>query len=178
MAEMRLGAVLDLLDLAEELGVDFWINCGWAVDATLGRQTRGHRDLDILIERRHETTFAEALRKRGFEPVHDDDERPWSYVLADTQGREVDFHVIEWLPTGGWAHGPEGGPAEELIPAAALDGEGQIGDRRVRCPTPETLVRWHTGYSVGDRDWADVSALCSRFDIAVPDDYATFRHRT
>jgi lincosamide nucleotidyltransferase A/C/D/E len=46
----------------------------------------------------------------------------------------------------------------------------------VRCPTPETLVRWHTGYAPADRDWSDVSALCSRFDIALPDDYATFRH--
>lgn len=174
---MPLGAVLDLLDLADEVGVDFWVNCGWAVDATLGRQTRAHRDLDILIERRPEVSFAEALRKRGFEPVADEDTQPWSYVLADSRGRAVDFHVIERLPTGGWVHGPEGGPPEELIPADALDGEGQIGTRRVRCPTPETLVRWHTGYAVSDRDWSDVSALCRRFGIDLPDDYATFRHR-
>ena len=46
MAEMRLDAVVELLRLADELGIEFWVNCGWGVDATLGRQTRGHRDLD------------------------------------------------------------------------------------------------------------------------------------
>jgi lincosamide nucleotidyltransferase A/C/D/E len=177
MAELPLHAVFDLLDLADEVGVEFWINCGWAVDATLGHQTRGHRDLDILIERHHEPTFAEALGRRGFKPRADEDAQPWSYVLADSHGREVDLHVIEPFPAGGWAYGPEGGPPEELIPADALAGEGQIGGRRVRCPTPATLVRWHTGYAPTARDWSDVSALCSRFGIDIPDDYASFRRR-
>lgn len=177
MARTPLAAVLDLLDLADEVGVEFWVNCGWAVDATLGHQTRDHRDLDILIERRHEPTFAAALRQRGFESVDDEDAQPWSYVLTDSRGHQVDVHVIERLPAGGWAHGPEGGPPEQLIAAHALDGEGQIGGRRVRCPTPETIVQWHTGYAPADRDWSDVSALCRRFGIDIPDDYATFQQR-
>jgi len=95
--------------------------------ATLGHQTRAHRDLDILIERRHQATFEEAMRKRGFEPVEDEDTQPWSYVLADPQGRAVDVHVIERLPTGGWAYGPEGGPPEELIPRTRWMAKGRSG---------------------------------------------------
>jgi lincosamide nucleotidyltransferase A/C/D/E len=174
---MPLETALDLLNLADELEVEFWINCGWAVDATLGRQTPRHRDLDILIDRRDEPRLAEALRQRGFQPRRDEDAQPWSYVLADDYGHEVDVHVIQRLLTGGWSHGPEGGPPEQLIAEDALKGTGQICGHQVRCPTPETLVRWRTGYVPADRDWSDVSALCRRFGIDIPDDYRTFHDR-
>ena len=42
------------------------------------------------------------------------------------------------------------------------------------CITPEWLVRFHTGYAIDATDWADVSALCARFGLAVPDDYRRF----
>jgi hypothetical protein len=35
-------------------------------------------------------------------------------------------------------------------------------------------VRFHTGYQVDADGWADVSALCERFGIPVPDDYRRF----
>jgi len=40
--------------------------------------------------------------------------------------------------------------------------------------TPEWLVRFHTGYQVDANDWADVSALCARFDIPIPAEYRPF----
>jgi lincosamide nucleotidyltransferase A/C/D/E len=161
--------------LADGVGVEFWVDGGWGVDAALGRQTRPHDDLDILIERRHERTFAAALRERGFAAVARDDTRPWNYVLGDGLGREVDFHVVERMPDGNWAYGPEGGPVEAVIPANALTAQGWIGDRAVRCLTPEAQVGYHTGYPVDAEDWADVSALCERFGIPVPADYRAFR---
>jgi lincosamide nucleotidyltransferase A/C/D/E len=45
----------------------------------------------------------------------------------------------------------------------------------VACITPESLVAFHTGYDVAATDWADVSALCERFGIPVPDQYVRFR---
>jgi hypothetical protein len=45
----------------------------------------------------------------------------------------------------------------------------------VHCITPEWLVRSHTGYQVDTTDWADVSALCSRFAIPMPREYLRFR---
>jgi lincosamide nucleotidyltransferase A/C/D/E len=161
--------------LADGVGVEFWVDGGWGVDAVLGTQTRPHDDLDILIERRHEPSFAAALRERGFAPVERDDTRPWNYVLGDDLGREVDFHVVERMPDGDWAYGPEGGPDEAVIPAQAMTAHGRIGERSVRCLTPEAQVGYHTGYPVDAEDWADVSALCERFGIPVPADYRAFR---
>jgi lincosamide nucleotidyltransferase A/C/D/E len=167
--------VLELLDLAGRVGAAPWVDGGWGVDAALGRQTRKHEDLDILIERRHEAAFADALHGRGFSLVDRDDTRPWNYVLGDHRGRQVDFHVIECMPYGDWHYGPEDGPSQDVIPADALLGTGRIGHRLVRCLTPEAQVRYHTGYAVDVDDWADVSALCERFGIDVPSDYDAFR---
>src|SRR5947209_8748114 len=92
--EMTLEDVLELLDLAEALGVELWVDGGWGVDAALGDQTRKHDDLDVLIPREHEKAYADALRARGFRPVDRSDTRAWNYVLGDAAGREVDFHVM------------------------------------------------------------------------------------
>jgi lincosamide nucleotidyltransferase A/C/D/E len=68
------------------------------------------------------------------------------------------------------------GPPEsnEHYPAEALTGKGAVVGRAVDCIKPEWLVRFHTGYPVAETDWADVSALCERFGIPVPDEYARF----
>ena len=60
-------------------------------------------------------------------------------------------------------------------PAESLMGRGTVKGRVVSCISPEWLVRFHTGYDVDATDWADVSALCERFGIIVPSDYARFR---
>ena len=41
-------AVLGQLDRA---GVVIWLDGGWGVDALLGRQSRPHQDLDLVIDR-------------------------------------------------------------------------------------------------------------------------------
>jgi lincosamide nucleotidyltransferase A/C/D/E len=171
---MTQADVLELLDLAEHAGVQLWVDGGWGVDAALGAQTRAHADLDILIDRRHEQAFAEALRARGFHSVDRPDSRPWNYVLGDGHGREVDFHVIARRPDGDWDFGPDAGPPEAVVPAHALVGHGTIAGRGVRCLTPDQQVRYHCGYDADDDDWADVRALCARFDLPVPPDYAKF----
>lgn len=50
--ETTLQDVCAFAKLAEGLGVRIWLDGGWAVDARLGRQTRRHADLDIVVEQR------------------------------------------------------------------------------------------------------------------------------
>lgn len=174
--EATLDDVLGFLDLVDGLGADVWLDGGWAVDTCLGAQTRPHGDLDIAIEERHVPAVVAALRERGWIDVLRDDIITWNFVLGDGDGLEVDFHVIVIDPvTGDGIYGPAGNG--DRYPAAALANTERLAGREVRCLTPECLVAFHTGYDVDDDDWADVSALCERFRIPVPDDYSHYVDR-
>lgn len=171
--EMTAADVGAFLDLVDGLRVRVWLDGGWAVDACLGAQTRRHADLDIVVEDRHLATIVDALSGRGYGPVPRDDTRPWNFVLGDDAGHEVDVHVVVLDATGRGAYGPlELGDA---YPAGALAGTGTIEGRTVECVAPEWLVRFHTGYALAAKDLADVTALCGRFGLPLPDEYDQLR---
>jgi lincosamide nucleotidyltransferase A/C/D/E len=166
MTEMIAGDVLRFLDLVDEHHVRIWIDGGWAVDACLGRQTRAHADLDIVIEERNLDVIADSLRARGYRLARRNDTSPWNFALRDAAGHEVDFHVIVLNESGDGIYGPpENG---DVYPAAALTGFGSIKGRAVACISPEWLVRFHSGYELDDNDRADVVALCAKFGIPLP----------
>lgn len=171
--QMTADDVCQVLDLLDACNIGVWLDGGWAVDACLGSQTRRHSDLDIVIEQRHAPAAVAALRDRGYAPVPRDDTRAWNFVLGDDTGHQVDFHVIVLDEHGDGIYGPpENG---ETYPAAALTGTGVVNGRAVACITPQWQVSFHTGYDVDATDWADVSALCKRFGIPVPDDYLPYQ---
>jgi len=166
--EMTLPDVLAFLDLTDELGVVAWLDGGWGVDALLGEQTRRHEDLDLFVRAGDAATLVQHLELRGFAPVPRDDTTPWNFVYGDAHGREIDLHLFERVgDTITYA-------VDEVYPASLLDGYGMVGGRTVRCIAPDWEVRFHTGYPVDEQDWQDVSALCARFGIPVPQDYARF----
>lgn len=162
--------VTAFLDLAEELGVQPWIGGGWGVDALLGEQTRRHADLDIFVDARQAPLLVQQMMLRGFERVPRDDTTPWNFALGDQYGREVDLDLLEFDADGTIRYGPD-----ETYPQAMLEGVGAIGERSVRCVTPLWQVRFHTGYAVDVDDWHDVAALCERYGIEIPTEYARFR---
>ena len=170
---MSADDLFGLLDLFGSVGVHVWIDGGWAVDAALGRETRPHADLDIVIEERQRDAAVTALRNRGYVAVDRDDTRPWNFVLGDRDGHEVDFHVIRLDEDGNGVYGPA--ENRDLWPASALDAWGTIAGRRVRSTSPRWLVASHTGYPLTDKDVADVMALCEQFGIEVPSEYARLR---
>jgi len=170
--EMTADDVCGFLDLLDAHDIRIWLDGGWAVDASLGSQTRRHGDLDIVIEERDVPAVVAELQRRGYAPVARPDTSAWNFVLGNDTGREIDFHVIVLDEQGRGVYGPrEDG---EHYPAEALTGQGTINGRAVNCITPEWLVRFHTRYQVDATDWADVSALCERFGLPVPSEYARF----
>jgi lincosamide nucleotidyltransferase A/C/D/E len=169
--------VTAFLDLVDGLGIRVWLDGGWAVDACLGRQTRPHGDLDIVIEERHLATLVDALVDRDYRPVPRDDTRAWNFVLGDGAGREIDVHVIVIDADGRGRYGPPG-LGEFWYEREALAWAGEIAGRPVACMPPEWLVRWHTGYALDADDQADVTALCERFAIPLPDEYVALRAST
>ena len=161
--------VCTILDLVGSLGIEIWLDGGWAVDAWLGQQTRPHADLDIVIEGRHLAILVDALRERGYDDAPRDNPRAWNFVLGDPAGHEVDFHVIDVAPDGTGIYGPP--PPEFIFPADSLTAATELCGRRVRAIPPHRLVEFHTGYEIDDDDRADVLALCERFDLEIPQIY-------
>jgi len=158
-----------LYDLLESEGIRIWIDGGWAVDAVLGEQTRTHRDLDIALEARLLEQLRRVLGERGYDAVPRDDTRAWNFVLRNAAGLEVDVHAFTFDENGDGVYGPPEDGA--YYRAEALTGTGVIGGRPVRCISPEWLVRFHTGYELKSTDFHDVTALCKRFGIALPEEY-------
>jgi lincosamide nucleotidyltransferase A/C/D/E len=167
---MTAADVIDLYAQLADLGIQIWIGGGWGVDALLGEQTRPHGDLDIIIQQKDVPGLRELLELQGYRDVERDDTSPWNFVLGDDDGREVDVHVIVFDTEGNGLYGRvEKGV---MFPAASLSGSGAIDGHAVRCNSAEYQVKFHTGYEPHDRDFEDVAALCERFGIDYPDEYA------
>ena len=129
--EMTSRDVVEILGMVERKGIRIWIDGGWAVDALLGRQTRHHADLDIVIEQKDLDAVVEMLRKRGYGPKQRSDTRPWNFALGNGVRHEIDFHVVVLDGEGNGIWGP---PADgRIYPADALQGIGAIRGRVVNC---------------------------------------------
>ena len=167
---MEAHVVLNLYNTLEKLGIEIWIDGGWGVDALLEKQTRLHQDLDIVIQDKDVSRFRQLLE--GYTEIKLEIARPHNFVLADEHGYEIDVHVIVFDEQGNGIYGPvENG---EMYPAAALAGRGIINGQRVRCISPEWTIKFHSGYELKDKDFKDVSALCEKFGLELPEEYKKF----
>lgn len=140
------------------------------MDALLGEQTRPHDDLDIVVQQEDVPTLRRLLDNHGYQDVERDDTSPWNFVLGDAEGRLIDIHAIVLDDSGNGLYGPiEKGV---MYPAGSLKGEGMINGQPVRCIAADYQVQFHnSGYLPRGKDFQDVSALCQKFTIPVPDAY-------
>jgi hypothetical protein len=66
----QLRTVMRLLDSA---GADYWLAGGWAMDFHLGRITRPHFDIDLVVRHEDKHRLHELLLAQGFTVVDDSD---------------------------------------------------------------------------------------------------------
>ena len=167
---MNAAAVLELVRACERANIAVWLMGGWGIDALLGRQTREHHDLDLLVEAGDLERFRLLLVDAGYafryvwweevrwvrdeawaSPV----EEPTAFVYGAEDGREVDVHVVR----------TSGGAAEMLWTAPyeltedALEATGEIDGRRVRCLSRAMQRRAHTGYELPPHHQRDLELL-------------------
>lgn len=166
--------VIDLYTKTKNLGIKIWIDGGWGVDALVGKQTRPHKDLDIAIQQKDVPKLRDLLEAQGYKDVRIEDAKPWNFVLGDNSGHEIDVHAIVFDAQGNGLYGPiENGV---MYPAASLTGTGNIDSKSVKCISPEWMVKFHSGYELKEKDFQDVSALCQKFNIDLPEEYNRFKN--
>lgn len=163
--EMRAVDVVDLYTTLEKLDVKIWIDGGWGVDALLGEQSRPHKDLDIAIQQKDVPKLRELLESRGYKLVREDNK--WNFVFGHEDGCEVDWHAFVYDEEGQIVDGI-------MYPVDSLTGTGSIEGQSVRTISPEWMIKFHSGYELKDKDYQDVSALCKKYGIELPAEYAKF----
>jgi lincosamide nucleotidyltransferase A/C/D/E len=167
VASVSAGHVVELVRLLETADVPVWLVGGWGVDALLGRRTRRHSDLDLLIEKQHTSEALEALASAGYRvswsAVVEDALFPERMWLVDARGRQVDLHPVElqtWLATT-VATALPGAPD----PAAAAFAAGVLRGEPLPCLSRDLQLAAHEGYAarrVDDRDVALLRGIARR----------------
>src|SRR5271170_2515171 len=161
-AVMSAGDVLSVLALFRTAAVDVWVGGGWGIDALLGRETRPHRDLDLMHRVEQEPTVIAALAAAGLAETLG--WRPVRFVVTDPAGREIYLHPLTFAPDG-WAVQASLEPDRPFAYPAGCFVTGRIGGAVVPCLSAEQQVRFHQGYEPTDRDRHDMAQLRGAFGI-------------
>jgi lincosamide nucleotidyltransferase A/C/D/E len=136
------------------------------VDALLGRETRPHHDLDLLVSLDDLGELQDLLAEQGFSRKLVWEENRWvdvrgaqsptAFVEVDALGRELDIHVIELV---------QGLPPVALYDRTwdfyndSLEGVGSIFGAPVMCVSAATQLQAHTGYDLPPHQQRDVDHL-------------------
>ena len=151
---MHADEVIAVVDWLEQHGAVHVITGGWAVDALVGRATRRHRDLDVIVEAGACDQLSQWLRGRGYQVVVD-----WLPIRVELRrGRcGVDLHPME---VDGRGDGVQAGFGTQVFEHRAADRtRGRIGGRRVVVATAARLMELHQGYEPRPEDLHDIALL-------------------
>ncbi len=146
--------------------LNFWFAGGWGIDILVGRQTREHRDLDIVIEDsyRDEPLASRALARLGY--VHREDKAggvwmPSVVALRDWSGRRIELMTIDWgrfaVESGLNASSDTHVEVETLRERAFT--EGVICDRKLPCLSRMAPLTFHSNFSLADKHRQDLDIL-------------------
>ena len=140
-----------------------------AVDALVGRETRPHEDLDLVVAFDDLDAIKSALHPLGSSIA--EDHLPVRFVMRHPSGAQLDFHTVTFDKQGGGVQPQPGGGSFRYPPEGFV--RGKIAGRQVSCISAEVQVLCHLGYEPTSKDVDDVLLLCRRFKLAVPAAYQT-----
>jgi lincosamide nucleotidyltransferase A/C/D/E len=137
-------SVVQILRLLEESGVPVWLDGGWGIDALLKRETREHRDLDLIVPVECLNAAESVLGDEGF--LKDDHQTmmPAKFVLSNSEELQIDIHPVTLKPDGSAEHIDSDDTSNFYTfvhSAAGLSGVGVISGRIVRCTTAAEQIR-------------------------------------
>ncbi len=170
--------LLEVTHTLEAAGVRYWLAGGWGVDALLGRQTRSHRDLDIIIDRfeENEPEARHALETIGFRHVKFDTGGVWMPLrstLDDDSGHKVELMGIDWSrlmrAMGSRARG-EGAISEFHDQVGEVFTEGTVNGRQVPCLSARVQGLFHTGFHLEPGGRHNVDLLKTEIARSLSDD--------
>lgn len=175
LRETGLPELLRVMKALESEAVPYWLAGGWGVDALLGRRTRRHKDIDVVIEdfARNEPKARRAFLALGFTHVDFDEGGMWMPTRSnfeDGAGHRIEVLDIDWERVGS-ALDSEHEPAPSSESAREKHADqvftvGTMGGRPVPCLTSRAQLLFHTGFTLEASGRLNVSLLRSEFGTA------------
>jgi len=165
---MTAADVLEIVTAIEQVGINVWLDGGWAIDALVGKQTRQHEDLDVVVALNKVETIKQVLEQKGFRAT--EDELPTRLAMKDTKGRNVDFHTVTFDGKDSGIQELQDGRSYRYPPEGFI-GRGEIGGQGVKCLTVEVQAACHYGYQPDDKDRHDMQVLNQCFGIELKEPY-------
>jgi lincosamide nucleotidyltransferase A/C/D/E len=154
---MHLRDAEEILGVLSAAGVRWWLAGGWGVDALVGRQTRRHKDLDVVVGRADLDAAVAALAARGFRPVPEDYPGAYRHIpgtmlpdrelVQDPAARTVDLHPVD----------VERWPALIGVPDAFAT--GSLGAGPMPCLSLAAQVVVHQGFEPADEHLANMRRI-------------------
>ena len=162
---MNASTVRRLVAQLEQAGVTVWLD-GGGIDALLGRETRPHRDLDIIVRVSDIPKLLERCYSAEF--VVREGSPPHAFVLVNPSGLELDVHAVTFHPDGAADHRMDNG-SDWVFSSDAFTGVGTVDGAEVSCLSPEAQVLCHAqGYSPTEKDFRDMELLQQAFELELP----------
>lgn len=161
-------SVVEIITWLTAAGIPIWLDGGWGIDALLGRQTRWHNDLDIVLALEHASEVQRLLAAHGFQLI--EQEWPTRIVLRDVQERCIDVHLVTFDAEGGGVQILQIGSTFRY-PPEGFRGVGRIDATELRCLSPKVQLLCHVGYEPGETDRHDVRLLHEHFGLPLPSGY-------
>jgi len=166
--EVKAKEVLDILDILEKVGIDVWLDGGWGVDALLKKQTRFHKDVDVIVSVNDVNRVKAIFGEKGFKLVKGG--ILTSFTLRDKSGKEIDVHAVRFDKKGNGVYQMKNGK-DWIYPAEGFTGKGKVGNREVKCLTAKTQILCHAGYKLAKKDYDEMKALHEQFRVDYPEEY-------
>ena len=133
--------VVALVDRLTPITMWLWIGGGWGVDALVGRETRPHADVDLIMDADSLPAVLDLLAADGFVPT--ENWLPVRIEVAHPDGRRVDLHPARSRPDGSAVQaGLEG--TEFCYPVGCTT-TGTIAGRAVTCLTAAQQLTFRQG---------------------------------
>jgi lincosamide nucleotidyltransferase A/C/D/E len=161
--------VFELLAVLRSAGVHATVDGGWGVDALLGRETRAHEDLDLVVALADVPRIQRVLAPLGFAPY--EDHLPVRFVLR-RNGEQIDFHTVTFDAEGGGVQPQPSGGTFRYPPEGFVT--GCVRGESVPCISAAVQVFCHLGYEPTRKDAHDVLQLCDVFGLSIPNAYERF----
>lgn len=125
LASRQLAALGEVAQRFDEERIGFWLSGGWVVDFRLGRVTRPHSDVDLVVATVARDRVAAVMGELGFAPRPSP--MPQAIALFDRNDVRVEISFIDEGPGGqtvtpGYEHWPwdEGSFPDDLVTFAGI----------------------------------------------------------